>query len=560
MKRKLFALALGVVLAATSLVGCGSGNGTTSPEKGTENSTEGGGESGSTTEKIASLVSGGEPGSLHPALSQGTHESVILDHIFEGLMKRNQEEEIVPGMAEKFELSDDKLTYTFTLRDDIKWSNGDPVVAGDFEFAWKHALDPNTASEYAYQLYYLVGGEAFNSADVSAVSEDELKALEDAVGVKATDDKTLVVQLNQPVPYFTELCAFYTYYPVNAKLEAENPDWALDGATHVSNGPFSITEWNHDQNVKVVKNENYYNKDAVKLSGINFIISEDLNTDWQMYENNEIQANYNLPPDVLGKLKAENNPELVIPTELATYFYRFNTTKKPFNNLKVRKALSMAVDRQTLIDEVVQGGQLPAYAIVPGGVADAEGDFRENGGDYFAENLEEAKTLLAEGLKEEGMDSLSFSIVYNTSEAHKKIAEAIQAMWAELGVDVQLENVEFQVKIDREHQLDYEVSRAGWIGDYVDPNTFLDMFTSWSSQNDTGWTSPEYDELIKKAASEFDVAKRMEYLHSAEKMFMENLPVLPIYYYTRPMTVKPNLTGTFKPVNREINLTYADLQ
>jgi len=463
-------------------------------------------------------------------------------------------------MAKEYTISEDKLTYTFTLRDDIKWSNGDPVVASDFEYAWKFALNPLSASDYAFQLYYLAGGEEYNSADTEKTSEADLKKLEDAVGVKATDEKTVVVTLAKPTPYFLELCAFYTYYPINQKVQEENPDWATEGDTLVSNGPFNITEWNHDQDVLIAKNDNYYNKKVVKLSNIDFIISEDLNTNWQMYQNDEIQVDYDLPVDVLGKLKSEKSPELTIPTELATYFYRFNTTKKPFTNVKVRKALSMAIDRQSIIDNVSQGGQLPAYALVPTGVADAKGEFRENGGDYFAENLEEAKTLLAEGLKEEGMDKLSFSIVYNTSEAHKKMAEAIQQMWNKLGVDVQLENVEFKVKIDREHALDYEVTRAGWIGDYVDPNTFLDLFASWSTQNDTGWTSDKYDELIKSAASEFDVAKRMGYLHEAEKLIIEAYPIMPIYYYTRPMMIKPNLVGTVKAVNRDINLVYADLK
>jgi oligopeptide transport system substrate-binding protein len=538
MKRKFLAIVASVVMAVTLLAGC----------------------SGTKTEKVAKLISGGEPGSLHPALSQGTHESIILDHIFEGLMKRDKDSKIVPGMAKEYTLSKDNLTYTFTLRDGIKWSNGDPVIASDFEYAWKFALNPLSASNYAYQLYYLAGGEEYNSANPKKVSKEDMQKLEDAVGVKAKDDKTLVVTLKQATPYFLELCAFYTYYPIDQKVQQANKDWAIEGNTHVSNGPFKITQWNHDQDIVVAKNDNYYNKKEVKLSGIDFIISEDLNTNWQMYQNDEIQVDYDLPGDVLGKLKSENNAELKIPTELATYFYRFNTSKKPFNNVKVRKALSMAINRQSLIDNVSQGGQLPAFALVPTGVPDAKGEFRKNGGDYFTENIEEAKKLLAEGLKEEGMDKLSFSILYNTSEQHKKMAEAIQQMWNKLGIEVKLENVEFKVKIDREHSLDYAVSRAGWIGDYVDPNTFLDLFTSWSKQNDTGWKSSKYDELIKSASSEFNVEKRMGYLHQAEKLIVEDYPIMPIYYYTRPMMVKSNLVGTTKAVNRQINLIYADFK
>ena len=555
MNKKFVSALATMLIGLMTVTGCGGGQSTQTAADGnnveeTKEASEAE-ETSATGEKVAHIVSGGEPGSLHPALAQGTHESIILDHVFEGLMKRDEKTEIVPGMAESYEVSEDGLTYTFKIRQGAKWSNGDPVTAKDFEVAWKYALNPETGSEYAYQLYYLANGQAYN----------EGTATEDQVGVKAIDDQTLEVKLAAPTPYFLELCAFYTYYPVNAKLQEEKgADWSHDGSTFVSNGPFVVTEWNHDESVVTVKNDNYYNKDAIKLDGIEFVISEDLNTNWQMYENDELDINYDLPTDVLGQLRAENNPELTIGPDLANYFYRFNTTEKPFNNVKVRKALNMAIDRQLIIDEVAQGGQTPALALVPNAVPDAQGDFRENGGNYIEENVEEAKKLLAEGLKEEGMDSLSFTILYNTSEAHKKIAEAIQQMWKEnLGVDVSLENTEFQVKIDREHALDYQVSRAGWIGDYIDPNTFLDMFTSWSTQNDTGWTSEEFDKLIKDANNELDVAKRMEYLHEAEDLLMEDMPIMPIYYYTRPYVTKPYLTGVTKATNRDVNLIYADI-
>lgn len=545
-----------VVISALTFTGCGGGGqvtpqdtgqqpaGTTPSQTPAESASVGG-------EKIARLVSGGEPGSLHPALSQGTHESIILDHVYEGLMKRDENSKVVPGMAESYTMSEDGLTYTFKIRSDAKWSNGDPVTAKDFETAWKYVLDPATASDYAFQLYYLEGGQAYNEGTGSV----------DAVGVKALDDQTLEVKLASPTAYFLELCAFYTYYPVNTALQEKmGSEWAHDGSTFVSNGPFVVKEWNHDESVELVKNDYYYNKDVIKLDGITFYISEDQNTMWQMYENNEIDLDHDLPTDVLGQLRNENNSELTTEAELSTYFYRFNTTAKPFNNVKIRKALVMSIDRQLLIDEVVQGGQFPAYAVVPEGVPDATGDFRQNGGDYFKEDIDEAKVLLAEGLAEEGLDSLDFTILYNTSEGHKKIAEAIQQMWNEnLGANVSLENTEFQVKINREHALDYEVSRAGWVGDYVDPNTFLDMFTSWSTQNDTGWTSDIYDELVKKAAAELDITTRMGYLHEAEAMLIDNMPIMPIYYYTKSWTTKPYLTGVTKAVNREVSLIYADI-
>ncbi|KPU44541.1 oligopeptide-binding protein OppA precursor [Oxobacter pfennigii] len=514
---------------------------------------------GADAAKILKMNSHSEPGALHPGLAQGTHDSLPLDHLFEGLTKRDPEGKFVPGMAKEWKMSEDGLTWTFTLRDGVKWSNGDPVTAQDFEYAWKFCLSPAAASEYAWQLYYIVGAEAYNTSKETDAAK--LKALEDAVGVKALDEKTLEVKLGQPVPYFLELMAFYTYYPVNKKVQEANPNWYTEASTFVSNGAFKMTEWNHKENIQVMKNENYYDKDKIKLDGINFALVEDTNTAWQMYQAGELDIEFQLPPDVIAKLKADNNPEFVIGPDLAVYFYRFNTTRKPYSNLKVRQALAMAIDRTTIVEQVTQGGQKPVYGIVPYGVPNENGeDFREKVGDYFKEDLEGAKKLLAEGLQEEGLDKLSLTILYNTDEGHKKVAEAVQEMWRKnLGIEVTLENTEFQVKIDREDALDYDVSRAGWIGDYVDPMTFLDMWDSKSSQNETGWTNPQFDELIAKAKVEFDPAKRMQYMRDAEKIFMEAMPVMPIYSYTRPYVAKSYVTGIFKPANRDIQAHYADI-
>lgn len=509
--------------------------------------------------KIIKMNSHSEPGSLHPGLAQGTHDSLPLDHLFEGLTKRDPNGKFVAGMAKEWKMSEDGKNWTFTLRDGIKWSNGDPLTAQDFEFAWKYCLAPASASEYAWQLYYLEGAEAYNTSKETDAAK--LKALEDAVGVKAKDEKTLEVKLVQPVPYFLELCAFYTYYPVNKKVQEANANWYTEASSYVSNGAFKLTEWNHKANLKLMKNENYYDKDKVKLDGVNFALVDDLNTAWQMYQAGELDIEFDLPKDVVAKLKAEKNPELTIGSELAVYFYRFNNTKKPFSNVKVRKALAMAIDRATIVEQVTQGGEKPVYGVVPHGIPDETGgDFRVNAGEFFKEDVEEAKKLLAEGLKEEGMDKLSFKIIYNTNEGHKKIAEAIQEMWRKnLGVEVTLENMEFQIKIDREDALDYEVSRAGWIGDYVDPMTFLDLWDSKSSQNDTGWKNAKYDEFISKAKVEFEPAKRMQYMREAEKVMMPDMPIMPIYSYTRPYASKPYVKGIFKPANRDIQVHYADI-
>jgi oligopeptide transport system substrate-binding protein len=446
-------------------------------------------------EVIITLNNSSEPGSLHPALSKGTHDSWPMNHMYEGLLKIGKDGMAVPGQAESWTVSEDGRTYTFTLKDGIKWSNGEAVTAHDFEYSWKHVIKPETASDYVYQMYYIQGAYEANAENASM----------DDVAIKALDDKTLEVTLVEPAPYFLELTAFYTYYPVNKKLQESNPDWFKDPATIVTNGLFKLVEWNHKENIKLRKNEHYYAIDEVKYDGIDFVMIEDQNTAWQMYRSDELDMVIDLPTDVVGA----GHEDLVIGNELATYYYRFNVTKKPFNNAKVRRALAMAIDRETITRDVMQGGQKPALAYVPFGILTEEGDYRGIKPHLFEENVDEAKKLLAEGLAEEGMDKLSFVLLYNTSEGHKRVAEAIQEMWRNnLGVEISLENVEFQIKIDREDKLDYDMSRAGWIGDYVDPMTFMDMMVTDGGNNDTGWSNTEFDSLITKAKSTADNSVR----------------------------------------------------
>ncbi|MFJ7638052.1 peptide ABC transporter substrate-binding protein [Peribacillus sp. NPDC097206] len=530
-------LAMILVLAA-----CNGGSKETSNEKeeGTNKSTE---------PKVLNLNNSSEPGSLHPAKAQGTHDSWILNHTFEGLTKKTEEGEIVPAVAESWETSEDGKTLTFKLKDGLKWSNGDPITANDFEYAWKYALNPDTAADYAYQLYYLKGGEAYNAK----------KGKEEDVGVKATDDLTLEVTLEEPTPYFLDLTSFYAFFPINKKVQEENPEWAQEGETHVSNGPFKLTEWKHKESIKIEKNENYYDKDQVKLDAVNFALIEDENTAWQMYENGELDLAYPLPVDKQGQLVNSGDKEFQNGPELAVYYYNLNTKVKPFNNIKVRKALSMAIDRKMITDNVTQGGQQPAYGIVPPGIPDATGDFQENTGNLFEENVDEAKKLLKEGLAEEGMKKMpDFSILFNTLDAHKKIAEAVQEMWRKnLGVEVKLENAEFQVKLDREKAGDFQISRAGWVGDYVDPMTFM-LWETDGAYNDADWSNKEYDKYLKESKTALKPEDRMPILHKAEKVLIDEMPIIPIYFYTKPYMVKSNVTGIYAPINEYPNFIYAD--
>jgi oligopeptide transport system substrate-binding protein len=536
--------------------------------------------------KILRTNNHSEPGALHPGLAEGTHDSWVIDHVFEGLTTKAPDGTIVPGMAESWDTSEDGLTWTFHLKDGITWSNGDPVTAADFEYAWKFALDPNSASSYAYQLYYLAGGQEYNNvgADVLAeyakevekaeadgkeppakpvIPEDQLAPARDAVGVKAVDEKTLEVKLAQAAPYFLDLTSFYTYYPINKNVASSNPDWYKSADSFVSNGPFKLVEWKNKESLKLAKNENYYDADKVKLDEVLLYILEDNNTAWQMYETGEIDLLDNLPSEVTGKLISENRADFHNAAELSTYYYNLNSDVKPFNNPKVRKAFSMGIDRKTLTEHVSQGGQMPAYGVVPPGMPDVTGDFRENAGALFEENYEEAKKLLAEGLAEEGLKALpDLTLLYNTNEVHKVIAEAIQEMWRKnLGVEnVKLENVEFQVKLDREKSGDYMISRAGWIGDYVDPMTYLDLWVTDGPYNDANYSNTEYDALVNTAKTSMDPQVRMDAMHKAEQILMNDMPIIPIYYYTRPHVYKENVTGIYTLINRQPSFKYADIQ
>lgn len=548
MSKKFIILTSLILVLAIIFTGCSSPSNEGKDPAG-NNQTAGG-------KKILRSNNSSEPGSLDPALAQGTHESWILENVFEGLMTFDENGELVPGMAESYEISEDGLTYTFKIRDGVTWSNGDPVTAEDFEYTWKRALDPELAADYAHILYYIKGAQAYNSGEGSR----------DDVAVKALDEKTLEVTLEAPTAYFLELTAFYTYFPVNKNVVESNPDWAKDPETHVSNGPFKLVRWDHNAKIVLEKNESYYNADKIKLDGIELDIIEDQNTAWQKYEGGEYHILVDVPTSVVAQLKAQNDPQLNIGNQIGTYYYNVNPDVKPFNNAKVRQALSMAIDRETITENITQGGQIPAEGVVPYGLKDENGnEFRDGVGSLVEYDPDKAKQLFEEGLAEEGMtleefNSGQFVILYNTSESHKKIAQAVQEMWrTALGIEIGLENVEFQVKLDREKAGDYQISRGGWIGDYMDPMTILDLWWSESAFNDVKYNNEEYDKLIAESKATDDQNIRMENLRNAEKMIMEDMAVIPIYFYTQPYVVKENVSGiTYVPVRYPM-ITYADI-
>lgn len=522
--RKLIGVLTVVLILSFVLTACGGNNA---------------GTGGNADENVITYNLGTEPETLDVATSTGKVEATVQMAMFEGLTRLDADNQPIPGMAERWEISDDGLVYTFYLRD-AKWSNGDPVTAHDFEYAWKRLLNPETAAEYSYQAFYIKNGEKYNAGEVSA----------DEVGVKALDDKTLEVTLETPAAYFLTLTAFPNLYPVNKNVVEANPDWHTKVETLVGNGPYKIVKWEHQQKIELVKNPEYWAADDVKIDRIVMTMVESQDTELSMFETGQIDIAENPPVQEVRRLLDEGTATLY--PELSVYYYMFNVEKEPFNDPRVRKAFAMAIDRQAIIDNITQANQLPAYAMVPYGIPDAKPgeDFREVGGnDYFTEDVEKAKELLAEAGYPDGKGLPEIKILYNTNEAHQKIAEAIMEMWKKnLGVEVSLSNQEWQVYLNTRKTGDYQVARAGWAADYVDAMTFLDMWMTDNGNNQTNWGNPEYDRLIREAKATADPEERIKLMHEAEKILMDEMPIMPIYFYTNVNMYKPWVKGVVVPM------------
>lgn len=479
-----------------------------------------------------SLSVGAEPPTLDPGLATDSTSGSVIRNVFEGLT-HNVDGEIHPGVAESWETSEDELTWTFKLRENSTWSNGDPVTANDFEYAWKRALDPATASQYSSILYVIEGAEEFNSGEGDA----------DGVAVTAVDDYTLEVTLTNPTPYFLELTSFYTYLPVHQGTVEENSEaWAAEaGDTYVTNGPYDLAEWNHNANLVLTKNAEYWDAENVQIENVNIQIIESEAT-----ANAEFQAG-NL--DYLGTpygtvsldsidMYREQDILQSVPYA-AIYWYKVNTTDETLQNANLRKALALAIDRQGLVDNILKGGQLPALGLVPPTMA----GFEEDRGYMQDAAYEEANEYLALAMEELGVSDpseITVNIGINDSEAHSTIAQFIQQGWASnLGINSEINSTEWQVYLEDLQNLNYQVGRMGWIADYNDASSFLTMYrTAETGNNDTGWENEEFKNLIDSAAAETDEAARTQMLVDAEAVMMEEMPVIPIYYYTSNYVVK----------------------
>lgn len=474
-----------------------------------------------------------EPSSLDPAMTTTLPENDTELQLFEGLTRLDEQDDPQPALAKSWDISADGKLYTFHLRKGIKWSDGTPITAQDFEYSWKRVVDPDTASENAYMMFPIENAEAYFNR----------KATADEVGVKALDEHTLQVRLTYPTVYFLNLTAVHCYYAVPQKLvEAHPQTWASDAKGMIGSGPFKITKWIHSSEIDFEKNENYWDAKSVRLSHMEFPISDSQATRLMLVESN--QANITVEPPPADQTRLEKAGLYKVAPYLGSYYYVFNVTKPPFDDVRVRKAFALSVQREALVRHIIRGQKQAAYAWVPPGLKNpATGkDFREEGGNLTTEDAVQARKLLKQAGYDTDHPLPEITILFNTNEMHKAVAESLQAMWKNaLGVQVSLMNQESKVFMATRSKGDYQIARASWIADYIDPMNFMEVFSD--EENDAQYHNKAYNEWIRQAKETNDPAVRMADLHRAEQILFDDCVIIPIYYTTQPYVAQPYVKG-----------------
>ncbi len=540
--KRLLALMLAIVMAVTIFAGCGS----TADNSGSTAGTSSTGNAPAANAKPITAVVAAEPKTLDPSLNNAVDGGDYILCAFEGLTTFGKDGSIVPGVAEKWDISTDGLVWTFHLRTDAKWSDGKPVTAKDFVYSWRRTVNKDTAADYSYYLFFLKNGEKINAGEAAV----------DTLGVEATDDNTLKVTLENPCSFFTEITAFPALAPEREDIVSADPEkWALNPSTYIGNGPYKLESWEHDSKITFVKNDNYWAKDTIVASKIEWFLMNDQNAILAAFKNGQVAYAEGIPQEEIAKEKEAGTLQ-ILPL-LGTYYLDLVNSKPPFDNPKVRRAFSLAIDRNYIVEKVAKGGQTPASAYVPYGIADVaqDPDFRTTGGDAYSvkaedyeKNVAEAKQLLADAGYPDGKNFPKVTFGINSGGGHEVIAEAIQQMWkTKLGIEVEIQAQEWNVFQQSRKDAVFNINRNAWLGDYMDPSTFLDMFTTGNGQNNAFYSNPKYDAAIQGARKESDPAKRMQLFHDAEKILVnEDMAIAPIYFYTQPAEISKNLDGLVK--------------
>ena len=478
---------------------------------------------------------GTEPQSLDPQIATGVPEHHVISAVMEGLVLKDRKTlEPRPGVAKTWDISNDGRVYTFYLRENAKWSNGDAHTADDYVWSWWRALQTTLGNQYAYMLFPIKNAKRYYDGETSDFSD---------VGVKAIDNRTLQVTLTNPTPYFLQLLDHYSLFPVHqatiekfGRADERGTRWSYEGNL-VGNGPYKLEEWKINRHITVTKNPYYWDEANVSINSIVFKPVDNAVTEERMFRAGALHVTSSIPADKIAIYQEKSAPELKITPYLGTYFYRLNINTPQLQDKRVRRALGMAIDRKQLVDNITKGGQIPAYTMTPPGTMG-----------YFPESTlnfdpEVAKRLLAEAGYPNGEGFPPIEILYNTNEGHRKIAVALQEMWKNyLNIDIKLLNQEWKVYLATESAGDYQISRGGWIGDYVDPNNFLDMFLCNGGNNRTGWCNEEYDRLILEVApSQSSHEQRLKIFQQAETILLEDMPIIPVYTYTSIKLLHPSV-------------------
>jgi oligopeptide transport system substrate-binding protein len=479
-----------------------------------------------------------EPVDLDPQIVNVIQDFNIVQAIFEGLAQFDPKTcEPVPAVAERWDVSADNLTWTFHLRANAKWSNGDPVTAHDFVYAYHRILSPKLASPQAYLLYPVKGAEAFNAGKLADFSQ---------VGVTAPDPLTLVISLDHPVPYLPTMVCNQTWYPVPqktiekfGKIDDRGTAWTRP-ENLVGNGYFLLKEWRPHQYIRLTKSPTYWDRDQVKLKEAFFYPIESEDSEERTFRAGQLHVTSTLPISKIAVYEKEKSPAYHPHVYLGTFFLRFNVTKGPLGDARVRRALSLAIDRDRFVRDVLHGHQLPAGHLTPPDTA----GFNAHGNPTY--DLAAAKKLLAAAGFPDGRGFPKLEFLFNTTEANRAIGEALQQMWRTgLGVDISLHNQEAKVQTESMRAGQYEIGRYAWIGDYLDPSTFLELMITGGGNNQTGWSNAEYDRLIADANATADTAKRYAAYQRCEDILAQECPIAPIYFYVRNNLVRPEVKGWY---------------
>ena len=554
--RRNFLKVAGVGAAALGLAACGGSKSGSTATSGSASSAAGS-STGSVNTAGFTVQYGPNPETLDPSLNSAVDGANTIITIFEPLLIINENNEVIGGQAESWEASEDGLTWTFTMRDGLKWSDGTDLNAKDFEYSFKRMVDPNTAAPYAETCLGMIDGfeeaAGFPDADGNPTAEPN----PDALNVKASDDgKTLTIVLSYPCSYFDKMAAFATMSPVQqATVEANGDAWCTSPDTFVSNGPYMITDWTPSERIVLTKNPNYvggWDSSKIVSDTITLLLLEDSSASYAAYNSGEAVLVKDVPTDEIPSLtKAEDGGDFYVDTILGTYYLSLNDQKEPFNDVNVRKALSLAIDRDYVANTIMQGTYTPAYNLVGPGIVDESGMFYDNangGKTYISEdyeaNLEAAKQALADAGYPNGE---GFPVIeYSTNDAgyHTPVAEYLQQAWGELGITVNINKVEWASFTPMRRAGDYDASRNGWVMDYNDPSNMLELFTTGNGNNDGKYSSADFDAAIE-ASKVADKSVHFQKLHEAEDILMNDYACIPVAYYNDFWLQSPSLKGTW---------------